>query len=718
MTIPRHSAFTYRIPATGGRLLVTVLASCLLCVPLSSRAGLFTSPAPASRTTGQSDLLAATYLGGGGAEGWTYSGTIDAAVAPTGEIFVVGMTASTDFPTTPGAFQCAGCGGGDVFVARFSWDLTTLLAATVFGGNQLEVMSSVAVGSDGTVYVAGHTGSANFPATVGSYDETWDAGNDAFVARFDAGLTTLLAATYLGGNGNDLYPTLDLDPWGNPVVCGVTVNGAVNTFPTTPGAWDRTPSLSYPDFFVSRLSGDLSVLMASTLLGGRYEEAWGGAMVDPSGNIIVGGSTESDDYPSTPGAYEELFHGPPQPGQYLHDVVVSKLSIDLDSLLASTFVGTNGFDGGQEITLDGEGNVIVGGHTDATDYPVTPGALDEVHNGQNEYFLTRLDNDLTTVLASTFLTPNDAGFTFLTDLVTDADGNIYGTGPAWEANCPVTDGAFDTTFNGGANDFMLMKLSADLTTLAYATFLGGDANDGDCAVAVEGLTNVITAGYTGSANMPATIGAYDESFNGGSKDAFVARFDLDYPTPVFLAYFDVHVGDGGVDFAWSVATDATVDDFQLEALSGSERWYVPVTAVSGRRFHAIDSRPVDTSSKRAVYSLFGRAEGESWLLLHTEAVDRRVPEAGVRILGVHPNPASREASLSFSVGSIRRLTVEVFDVEGRRTARLVEDVYPVGDHTLSWSGRDAHGRRVASGVYFFRVSGAGRAGICKFVLVR
>jgi hypothetical protein len=664
-------------------------------------------------------LVGATYLGGSSTEGGQYSGAINAAVATTGEIYVVGMTASTDFPTTPGAFECVSCGGNDIFVAKMNEDLTTLLAATIFGGSQNEIMPSVVVSSDGTVYVAGHTNSFNFPATAGAYDTSPDVGNDAFVARFDADLTSLLAATYLGGNGSDLYPTIDLDPAGDVVICGVTSSGSTNSFPTTPGAYDRTHSAFYPDFFVSKLSGDLSQLMASTLLGGRYEEAWGGARVDPSGNIIVGGSTESDDYPSTPGAYEELFHGPPQPGQYLHDVVVSKLSNDLDSLLASTFIGTSGFDGGQEMTLDYDGNVIIGGHTDAIDYPVTPGALDEDHNGQNEYLLTKLDNDLTTILASTFLTPDDAGFNFLTHLATDTDGNIYGVGAAWAVNCPTTSNAYDSTFNGGANDLTLMQLSGDLTTLTYATFLGGSADEGDCAVAVDSVGDVVMAGYTASTDMPITPGAHDETFNGGTKDAYVARFRLDEAdVPVFLADFHFRVGEDAVDFAWGVSEDATVDNFRLTARSRSAQWDLPIIGVSKRRFEAHDAKPAERSETKVTYHLYSREGGEPWLLLRSETVEKKTPEAGVKILGVYPSPAAREASISFAVGSSQRLEIDVYDVAGRRTARLADRVYPVGQHTLSWNGRDTYGRKAASGVYFVRITGLKTAKIQKFVVVR
>jgi hypothetical protein len=674
---------------------------------------------PAVVASGEGDLVGATYLGGSGYEGWQYSGAISAAVTISGEVYVAGMTASADFPTTPGVYQCVGCGNGDIFVARLNGDMTVLLASTVFGGSQIEVMPSVVVSADGTVYVAGFTSSTNFPVTPGAYDTFPDANNDVFVARFSADLTSLLAATHLGGNGDESSPTIDLDAAGDVVICGTTSGGTTNSFPTTAGAYDRTYSASYRDFFVSKLSADLSQLMASTFLGGRYEEAWGGAMVDPSGNIIVGGSTESDDYPSTPGAYGELFHGPPQPGAYLHDVVVSKLSNDLDSLLASTFIGTNLFDGGQLMTLDAAGSVIIGGHTESINYPVTPGAVDEVHNGQNEYFLTKLDNDLTTIQASTFLTPDDAGFTYLTDLATDEEGNIYGVGAAWEADCPFTSGAYDTTFDGGANDFNLLQLTGDLTTLKYATFLGGALDEGDCAVAVDSVGVVIMAGYTTSPDMPARPGAYDETFNGGTRDVFVAGFQLDDSSvPVYLADFNFRIGTDVVDFVWRVNEDATVDNFWLTARSKKVSWDLPVSSVSTRQFEARDTKPAEVYDTEVTYNLYSREGSEPWFLLRTESVKKKVPEAGVKILGVYPSPAALETSVSFDVGSTERLEIDVYDVTGRRTARLADKVYPVGSYTVSWNGCDARGQKVASGVYFFRISGKRVSEIRKFALVR
>jgi len=476
--------------------------------------------------------LTASFIGGSGSEGWFYSGANDVAVAADGTVYALGMTASTDFPVTPGAYVCTSRGGQDFFVVRFSSDLSELLASTVIGGNANEIFPSLSLAADGTVYVSGATTSPDFPTTAGAFDRTISGYNDVFVARFDSDLTILLAATYLGGNGDDSFTVLDLDGDGHVVLGGISGSQSTNTFPTTAGAYDRTASSSYPDFFVSRLSADLTQLLASTFLGGQYGENWPGVVVDDNGDIIVAGATESADYPSTPGAYCESFHGTPQPGQYVHDVVVSKLSGDLTTLLASTFIGTEGFEGGGGVCLSPDGNVFVAGHVDGVGYPVTPGAYDEGFNGVNEYFVTKVSNDLSSVLASTYFTPDDVGFVFATAMTCDAQGNLLMTGSSWDQWAPTTEYAYDRSFNGGENDLYVRVMTGDLTTMTYASYLGGGGDEGDGSVAVGSDGDMYLVGYTSSTDFPVTSDGYDDEYNGGAQDAVLVSLSTDRFTRV------------------------------------------------------------------------------------------------------------------------------------------------------------------------------------------
>jgi hypothetical protein len=491
-----------------------------------------------------SGSLLATYIGGSSKEGWQYTGAVDLALAGDGTVYVIGVTSSTDFPVTPGAYVCPVRGLEDFFIAHFNSDLSTVLAATVIGGSNNETNPKIALASDGTVYISGATLSTNFPTTVGAYDRTASTLADIFVVRLDAELTTLQASTLLGGNGYDDSGVLALDAGGNVLIAGMTGGGSSNTYPTTAGAYDRTANPYYTDFFVSKLNANLTSLLASTLLGGRYNELWPGLALDADGNIFVSGASESDNYPTTAGTYCETYHGTPSPGAYLYDVVVSKLSSDLTTLQASTYVGTDHFESGSNTCVDPDGNVFVAGHTDGIDYPVTPGAYDEHHNGSNEFVVTKLNNDLTSIVAATYFTPDEVGFMYSTNQVCDGEGNLLMVGNGW-AGVPVTADAYDPTHNGAddVGDGFVQSMTGDLTTLSYGSYLGGTGEEFDAAVVVGADGVLYIAGYTASADFPASSLAYDRSFNGGDADAYVVR--LDRRTPCCVGRVGDVNGSGG-----------------------------------------------------------------------------------------------------------------------------------------------------------------------------
>ncbi len=130
-------------------------------------------------------LLQSTYLGG---SGWDEALAI--AIHPTtGEIYVAGRTASTNFPGTTGGAQAGNNGGFDAFVARLNPSLTQILQSTYLGGGDDDEALAIAIHpATGDVYVAGKTLSPDFPKTAGGARENKSGGSDAFVARLSSGL--------------------------------------------------------------------------------------------------------------------------------------------------------------------------------------------------------------------------------------------------------------------------------------------------------------------------------------------------------------------------------------------------------------------------------------------------------------------------------------------------------------------------------------------------
>jgi len=462
-------------------------------------------------------LLSSTYFGGSGDDGWDYAGGISVAVDSQGNVFVASMTTSIDLPVSAGAYDREFGGGRDIFIAKLDPTLSTLLACTFFGGSGNERMPRLAIDSGDRVYLALTTTSNDVPTTFGAWDRSLSGASDVAIAVLDNDLSSLVASSYLGGSGGEVAESLQLGPAGDVVVAGTT--DAID-FPTTSGAFQRW-NRGGLDFFVARLDPTLSTLGAATLLGGRNQEQWPSLALDDAGNVFVSGGTGSPDYPVTSAAYDRSFNGSSEPSSLNMDACVSRLDSDLRVLEASTFVGTAVFDSAFICAVD-DGGVVIGGHTEGIDFPTSPLAFDRDHNGINEYFLTKLDPFLAGIAASTFLTPNDAGFGFCDAIVSDGDAGLVVVGNAGEA-FPTTADAWDTSYNGDEDGFVA-RLDPELHSMSPATYFGGSGREGVLAVALNTDGSILIAGYSTSLDLPTTRGALQPAAAGGVIDVYVGVF--------------------------------------------------------------------------------------------------------------------------------------------------------------------------------------------------
>ncbi|MFQ5812255.1 MAG: SBBP repeat-containing protein, partial [Anaerolineae bacterium] len=137
--------------------------------------------------------------------------------------------------------------------------------------------------------------------------------------------------------------------------------------------------------------------------------------------------------------------------------------------------------------------------------------------------LAPLQDNPDDLLYSTFLggSARDYGVA----IAVDETGCAYVSGGIQSADFPTTAGAFDTSYNGYSDAFVV-KLNADGTGLVYATFLGGSSDDSVFAISVDGVGSAYAAGSTNSSDFPTTAGVFDTSHN-GSYDAFVVKLNAD-----------------------------------------------------------------------------------------------------------------------------------------------------------------------------------------------
>jgi len=412
-------------------------------------------------------LLYVTLLGGstgGLLMGHSFDYGWGIAVDAAGNAYVTGRAEASDFPTTDGAFDPSPHPYADAFVAKLSSDGSTLLYSTRLGGSGWDEAYAIALDTEGSAYVTGWTNSPDFPTTPGAFDTIPRSFgySDAFVAKLSADGSQLLYSTFLGsGTGSDPGGTRGLavavDATGNAHVTGGTGWFYASEFPATPGAFDTSYN-GGQDAFVAKLSADGSQLLYATYIGGNASDVGTGIALDATGNAYVTGSTESSDFPTTPGAFETT-HAVDIGSS---DAFVLKLSADGSTLLYSTFLGGGGGDGGKGIAVDDAGNAYVVGTTCAPDFPTTTGAFSRSFRGScclgdidGEPYVAKLSADGSRLLYATFLggSASEQGW----GIALDRAGNVYVTGRTESLDFPTTAGGFDP--GGGPWDAFVAKLS-------------------------------------------------------------------------------------------------------------------------------------------------------------------------------------------------------------------------------------------------------------------
>jgi hypothetical protein len=397
--------------------------------------------------------------------------------------------------------------------------------------------------------VTGETWSSDFPTTPGAFDTGFND-RDAFVVKLNASGTGLVYATFLGGSSGDGGYPIAVDGAGSACVTGWTGS---SDFPTTVGAFDTSHN-GYIDAFVVKLNADGTGLAYATFLGGSDQDASYGIALDGPGSAYVTGDTGSSDFPTTPGAFDTSYNGD-------DDAFVVKLNADGTGLVYASFLGGSKGEDSWAIAVDGAGSAYVTGDTESSDFPATPTAFDTSFNGgMTDAFVVKLNADGTGLAYATFLGGSGGG-EWGCAIAVDSMGNAYVTGDTgswWDF--PTTPGAFDTSHNGEVDAFVV-KLNADGTGLAYATLLGGSDWDTGKAIAVDGVGSAYVAGYIKSSDFPTTVGAFDTSYNGGYRDAFVVELSTDGTELVYATFLGGSDDDGGCAIAVDGVGSAYVTGF-------------------------------------------------------------------------------------------------------------------------------------------------------------
>lgn len=461
----------------------------------------------------------ATYLGGLGEDDGNAI-----AIDGSGNAYVTGQTASSNFPTTGSAYSTSNAGGFDVFVTEISADGSTLLYSTYIGGTSSDSGNAIVVDSSGDAFVAGGTASSTtFPHTSGAFQTTFGGGSlDAFVLELAAGGGSLTFSTFLGGTGADVAYGIAIDSSGVYVVGSTTSTD----FPLKNAKQGAIVGTS--NGFVTKLDSTGATEVYSTYLGGGTGDLATAVAVDGSNQAYVTGATQNPGFPTTSGAFQTTCGTGSSCNGGLDDAFVTVYNSAGSSYIYSTFLGGEEADQGYGIAVDASGDAYVTGATASSHFPVQSAFQSSFGGGPEDAFVAALNSTGSGLLYSSYLggSLNDTG----TGIAIDGNKNVYVTGQTGSSNFPTKNPTQSTL--GGNNDAFVTEVSS-AGSLLFSSYLGGAQNENSTtsggnvgalgAIAVDSAgANIYVAGNTASTNFPTQ--SPKQASNGGGIDAFVAKY--------------------------------------------------------------------------------------------------------------------------------------------------------------------------------------------------
>lgn len=307
------------------------------------------------------------------------------AVDSAGFAYVVGETGDSDFPTTTGVYDTSFNGYVDIFITKLNQAGSDLVYSTFLGGSDHDSLghADITIDEMGDVYVVGTTESADFPTTVGAFDETYNGGRDVFITKLNEAGTTLRFSTYLGTGSDEHGLGIALDRQSNVYIVGNTYSSA---FPVTPGSLDSTYG-ALGDGFITKFNSQGTILLYSTYLGGNGRDELSAVIVGEDEYAYATGHG-GEGFPTTSNAFDTTFNG------HYYDAIVAKINQDGSALSYSTFLGSDSSEWGSGIVIDNEGKATIAGIAgifgEPTNFPTTPNAFDSTYGGEQEGFIAKL----------------------------------------------------------------------------------------------------------------------------------------------------------------------------------------------------------------------------------------------------------------------------------------------------------------------------------------
>lgn len=384
-------------------------------------------------------------------------------------------------------------------------------------GGGVHTSTPSVVDKDGNIFVAGGT-REGLKVTNDAFQKNYMGntkddvtGGDAFLMKLSP-KGGLIYSTYIGGSGSENYCLqIALDELGN-VYVGFTTDS--RDLPVSKNAYQKSTK-GENDHYIIKFSNDCKYI-ASTYLGGSEGDHWTRLAIKKNTLYLVG-KTKSPDFPTTPKAIQKEYDNSAPPDSnhiwMVGDITITALSINLDKVLFSTYLGGNSLDYVRSLSFGLDEKIILAGQTSSGNFPVTKNAYQKSIAGKEDCFFTILNKNLSKIEYSTFI-GGDSTDQINSVLTVDRD-NVILAGQTKSPDFPTTTDALNGKYLGGNSDGFIMKFNLKLNKPVYSSFIGGSKTDWLNYIAKFDERKYVLVGTSSSKDFNVTANALYKFINGG-----------------------------------------------------------------------------------------------------------------------------------------------------------------------------------------------------------
>lgn len=439
------------------------------------------------------------------------------------------------------------------------------------------------------------------------------------------------------------------------------------------------------------------ILVFSTYSGSTVDNFGFTSTYDSEGNAYAGGISTSPTtipngrYPATAGAFDMTFNG--GSSFFPCDITISKYNPDGSQLIYATYLGGENDDYPHSLVVDSDDNLLIFGVTESFFYPTSNNAYDKSMNGMTDIIVTKLTKDGDALIGSTYIGGSrDDGLNkdivlkhFYSDdhrgdIIVDDNDFVFIASSTESLNFPAPAGVLQTDLKG-TQDGVVAKFSQDLSTLIWATYLGGNSADALNSIDFDAAGNVVVAGGTRSNDYRTTTGAYQGTYQGGQADGMITVLTPNGDQLVNSTY----VGTSQYDQIYSIEID---DAFYVYAVGQTDGTF----PVKGNVYSNPNSGQFlikfEPNLDKSLWStVFGTGDGQPDITINAFLVDQcdkiYVSGWGGSVHGQNP-PYSRTFNLPTTDNAYQKITDGhdfYFIVFSKEAEELIFASYFGGDET-------------------------------------